>query len=57
VEDTHLDGVPTNPDEGPGPMAAVVEFLSQGGSAQFEQDFSRETMAMSFNPGGWLRRK
>jgi cephalosporin hydroxylase len=57
VEDTHLDGVPTNPDEGPGPMAAVVQFLSQGGSAQFEQDFSRETMAMSFNPGGWLRRK
>ena len=57
VEDTHLDGVPTNPDEGPGPTAAVVQFLSQGGSAQFEQDFSRETMAMSFNPGGWLRRK
>jgi hypothetical protein len=38
-------------------MAALAQFLSEGGREQFEQDFSRESMAMTFNPGGWLRRK
>lgn len=57
VEDTHLDGVPTHPEQGPGPYAAVLRFLREGGSKDFEQDFSRETMALTFNPGGWLRRK
>jgi cephalosporin hydroxylase len=57
VEDTHIDGVPTQPGFGPGPMAAVLEFLKDGGNRDFEQDFSREAMIMTFNPGGWLRRK
>ena len=57
VEDTHLDGVPTNTGLGPGPMAAVRRYLAEGGSHEFEQDFSRETLLMSFNPGGWLRKK
>lgn len=57
VEDTHMDGVPTAPDSGPGPMAAVLEFLKEGGSRDFEQDQSREAFVMTFNPGGWLRRK
>ena len=57
VEDTHLDGVPTHPEQGPGPMAAVLRFLKEGGSADFEQDFSRESMVMTSYPGGWLRRK
>jgi cephalosporin hydroxylase len=57
VEDTHMDGVPTQPDFGPGPLAAVQKFLSGGGSADFEQDVSREALIMTFNPGGWLRRK
>lgn len=57
VEDTHMDGVPTQPGFGPGPMAAVLEFLKSGGNKDFEQDFSREAMIMTFNPGGWLRRK
>jgi hypothetical protein len=35
----------------------VLRFLKEGGSNDFEQDFSRETMVMTFNPGGWLRRK
>jgi hypothetical protein len=35
----------------------VLEFLEQGGRADFEQDVGRESMAMTFNPGGWLRRK
>jgi cephalosporin hydroxylase len=57
AEDTHMDGVPTAPDSGPGPMAAVLEFLKTGGSKDFEQDLSREAFIMTFNPGGWLRRK
>jgi len=57
VEDTHIDGIPTNPAEGPGPMAAVRKFLADGGSKDFEQDFTREAMVMTSYPGGWLRRK
>jgi cephalosporin hydroxylase len=55
VEDTHIDGVPTQPDAGPGPLAAVMKFLEE--TKDFEQDFSREAFIMTFNPGGWLRRK
>jgi cephalosporin hydroxylase len=57
VEDTHLDGIPTHPEQGPGPMAAVRRFLAEGGSKDFEQDFTREAMVMTSYPGGWLRRK
>jgi cephalosporin hydroxylase len=58
VEDTHIDGIPTQPGAGPGPMAAVLEFLGKGSAGKaFEQDFSREAYIMTFNPGGWLRRK
>lgn len=57
VEDTHLDGIPTHPEQGPGPTAAVNEFLATEAGKTFEQDFSREALLMTFNPGGWLRRK
>lgn len=57
VEDTHLDGVPTHPEQGPGPMAAVRAFLSEPAGKDFEQDFTREAMVMTSYPGGWLRRK
>ncbi|MDP8982943.1 MAG: cephalosporin hydroxylase family protein [Acidobacteriota bacterium] len=57
VEDTHIDAVPTNPAFGPGPMAAVRAFLAEGGSKDFEQDFTREAMVMTSYPGGWLRRR
>ena len=57
VEDTHLDGVPTHPEQGPGPLAAVLQFMKEGGNKDFEQDFSRESMVMTSYPGGWLRRK
>jgi cephalosporin hydroxylase len=57
VEDTHLDGVPTHPEQGPGPMAAVRQFLSEPEGKDFEQDFSREAMVMTSYPGGFLRRK
>jgi hypothetical protein len=38
-------------------MAAVRQFLESGGSKSFEQDLAREAYIMTFNPGGWLRRK
>ncbi|MBI3207429.1 MAG: class I SAM-dependent methyltransferase [Candidatus Solibacter usitatus] len=57
VEDSHIDGVPTQPDAGPGPLAAIQKFLAEDGGKQFEQDFTREVFLMTFNPGGWLRRK
>jgi cephalosporin hydroxylase len=57
VEDTHMDGVPTQPNFGPGPMAAVRKFLADGGSKDFEQDLTREAYVMTFQPGGWLKRK
>jgi cephalosporin hydroxylase len=57
VEDTHLDGVPTQKDFGPGPLAAVQTFLAEPAGKEFTQDFSREAMIMTFNPGGWLKKK
>jgi hypothetical protein len=38
-------------------MAAVLRFLAEGGSKDFEQDPTREAMVMTSYPGGWLRRK
>lgn len=57
VEDTHLDGVPTDPGFGPGPAAATRKFLAEGGSRNFAVDLTREAYVMTFNPGGWLKRK
>jgi cephalosporin hydroxylase len=57
VEDTHLDGVPTHPEQGPGPMAAVRQFLSEPAGKDFEQDFTREALVITSYPGGWLRRR
>lgn len=57
VEDTHMDGVPTYPHFGLGPFAAVVRFMEEGGSREFTVDESREPFIMTFNPGGWLRKK
>jgi cephalosporin hydroxylase len=55
VEDTHMDGL-TYPGYA-GPSAAVNRFLQEGGDQLFERDLTREAMVMTFNPGGWLRRK
>jgi cephalosporin hydroxylase len=57
VEDTHYDAVPTRPDLGPGPAAAVRAFLSEGGGERFERDLFRESLILTSNPGGWLRRR
>jgi cephalosporin hydroxylase len=57
AEDTHMDGVPTQPGFGPGPLAATLEFLATGGDKDFEQDRSREAFGTTYYPGGWLKRK
>jgi hypothetical protein len=35
----------------------VRRFLVESGGKEFEKDLSREMMVLTFNPGGWLRRK
>jgi len=55
VEDTNINGHPVFRDHGPGPMEAVEEFLS--GRDDFLADVSREKFFLSFNPGGYLRRR
>jgi cephalosporin hydroxylase len=55
VEDTNLNGHPVEPEHGPGPAEAVAEFLAS--HPEFEADASREKFLLTFNPGGWLRRR
>jgi len=57
TEDTNIDGVPVKPKYGPGPMAAVNDFLQREEGTQFSQDVSREALVLTFNPGGWLKRR
>jgi cephalosporin hydroxylase len=54
VEDTSVDGHPAFSDFGPGPMAAVEQFLAEG--HPFEVDESREKFLFTFNPRGYLRK-
>ena len=54
VEDTNVNGYPVMADHGPGPMEAVVDFLST--STQFVVDQDCEKLLISFNPSGYLRR-
>lgn len=55
VEDTNVNGHPVVPEHGPGPAEAVVKFLSESGA--FEVDRSRERLLLTFNSGGYLRRR
>jgi cephalosporin hydroxylase len=55
VEDTNVNGRPVFPGFGPGPGEAVDEFLR--GHPEFERDASRERFFVTFNPGGYLRRR
>lgn len=59
VEDTHMDllgMVPEGAEAGPG--RAVKTYLEQrGGQELFEVDVERESMVLTFNPGGFLRRR
>jgi len=55
VEDTNINGHPTQPTFGPGPFEAVEEYLEE--NSDFEIDRAREKFLVTFNPSGYLRRK
>lgn len=55
VEDTNINGHPVYPEHGPGPAEAVRQFLSE--SNDFEVDRSRERLLLTFNSGGYLRKR
>jgi cephalosporin hydroxylase len=55
VEDTNLNGHPVFPEHGPGPAEAVAQFLRE--APAFASDHHREKFLVSFNPGGFLRRR
>jgi cephalosporin hydroxylase len=55
VEDTNVNGRPVFAGFGPGPGEAVDEFLPS--HPEFERDPSRERFLLTFNPGGYLRRR
>jgi cephalosporin hydroxylase len=55
VEDTNVNGHPVYEAFGPGPMEAVLDFLKE--RDDFEVDRSREKFLLTFNPGGWLRKR
>src|SRR5258708_28779085 len=57
VEDTHMDGVPTSPNMGPGPMAAVRKFLEEGGNKEFTPDLGPAGVILTVQTGGWLSKK
>jgi cephalosporin hydroxylase len=54
VEDTNVNGHPTYPDFGPGPMEAVEKFLAT--TTDFVVDERCERFLMTLNPRGYLRR-
>jgi cephalosporin hydroxylase len=54
VEDTNVNGHPTYPEFGPGPMEALNQFLSQ--NDEFLIDQRRERFLITLNPRGYLKR-
>ncbi len=54
VEDTNINGHPTFPEFGPGPMEAVEAFLAE--SDEFVSDRRCERFLMTLNPKGYLKR-
>lgn len=54
VEDSNVNGHPTNPEHGPGPWEAVDAFLAE--TDAFASDRARERFLLTMNPRGYLRR-
>lgn len=54
VEDTNINGHPTYPDFGPGPMEALEDFLARNDS--FRSDPACERFLLTMNPRGFLTR-
>jgi cephalosporin hydroxylase len=55
VEDSNINGRPVLPDFGPGPGEALEEYLRD--TDEFSTDPSREKYLLTFNPGGYLRKR
>ena len=55
VEDSNVNGHPTNPGHGPGPWEAIDAFLAE--TDRFAPDRTRERFLLTMNPRGYLRRK
>ena len=55
VEDSNVNGHPVVPAFGPGPAEALEQFLR--GSDEFLVDRTREKFFLTFNPGGFLRKR
>ena len=55
VEDTNVNGHPIPWSLGPGPAEAIDEFLPK--HPEFEVDRSCEKFMVTYNPGGYLKRK
>jgi len=55
VEDTNLNGHPVEAGFGEGPYEAVQAFLAR--SADFSADPTKDKLLLTFNPGGFLKRK
>jgi cephalosporin hydroxylase len=54
VEDTNINGHPTYPDFGSGPMEAIERFLAE--TDEFVSDTRCERFLMTCNPKGYLKR-
>jgi len=55
VEDTNINGNPVLPEWGDGPSEAIREYLAI--HDDFEVDDIEQKMNLSFNPGGYLKKK
>jgi cephalosporin hydroxylase len=55
VEDSNINGRPVLPDFGPGPGEALDAYVAE--TDGFLVDRSREKFMLTFNPGGYLRKR